>query len=185
LTTFDNKINHYLPPRNRPGYLHRLMLLLDKEPEGVETDLSRPLRRIADIITRRGLLVLISDLLAPIDELESHLAYLQASGHDMIVFHVLDPAELNFPFETPSLFRDIENNRNFYVDPAEAKEKYQSRLNQHIQTIQSTCQSLGIDYRLMATDRPLEWALLDFLISRSRVSKRIHRNRRMNIRSKR
>ncbi|KPK76364.1 MAG: hypothetical protein AMJ79_06860 [Phycisphaerae bacterium SM23_30] len=184
LATFDEKINHFLPPRNRPGYLHRLMLLLDKDPQGIGTDLGRPLKRIAEIITRRGLLVLISDLLAPIDELESHLAYLRASGQDLIVFQVLDPAEMNFSFETPSLFRDMENNRNFYVDPVEAKSKYQSRLHQHLESIQSTCRNLGIDYRVMATDRPLEFALLDFLISRARLGKRIKQNRRMNIRSR-
>ncbi|MFC1783535.1 DUF58 domain-containing protein [Planctomycetota bacterium] len=184
LATFDEKINHFLPPRNRPGYLHRLMLLLDKEPEGTGTNLGRPLKRVADIINRRGLLVLISDLLAPIDELESHLAYLRASGQDLIVFQVLDPTELNFSFETPSLFRDIESDRKFFVDPAEVKSKYQSQLNRHIETIRSICQNLGIDYRVMATDRPLEFALMDFLISRARLGKRINQNRRVNIRSR-
>lgn len=184
LATFDEKINHFLPPRNRPGYLHRLMLLLEKEPVGEATELGRPLKRIAEIINKRGLLVLISDLLAPVDELETHLAYLRASGQDLIVFQVLDPAELNFSFEEACLFRDIENNRNFYVDPATAKQEYQSRLNQHISDIQSTCQKLGIDYQVMGTDRPLELGLLDFLIGRARLGKRTHQNRRLNIRSK-
>jgi len=184
LATFDDNIDQFLPPRNRPGYLHRLMLLLEKDPQGQATELVKPLKRIAEMINKRGLLVLISDLLAPIDELESHLAYLRASGQDLIVFQILDPAELNFSFENPSLFRDIENNRKFYVDPPAAKEEYQERLNRHNQMIERNCQNLGIDYRVLPTDRPLEYALLDFLISRVRLDKRIHQNRRTNIRSK-
>jgi len=184
LATFDDKIDQFLPSRNRPGYLHRLMLLLEKDPQGQATELVRPLKRIAEMINKRGLLVLISDLLAPIDELESHLAYLRASGQDLIVFQILDPAELNFSFENPSLFRDIENNRKFYVDPQAAKEDYQERLKQHNQAVQTSCQSLGIDYQVMSTERPLEYALLDFLIGRVRLGKRVHLNRRTNIRSK-
>ncbi|MCP4709430.1 MAG: DUF58 domain-containing protein [Planctomycetes bacterium] len=183
LATFDDKIDQYIPARNRPGYLHRLMLELEKDPQGKATELVRPLKKISEIINKRGLLVLVSDLLAPIEELESHLAYLRASGQDLIVFQVLDPAELDFSFENPSLFRDIENNRKFYVDPLVAKEEYQERLKQHNLAIEKSCQSLGIDYRVMPTDRPLEYALLDFLISRVRLGKRVHQNRRTNIRS--
>jgi uncharacterized protein (DUF58 family) len=184
LTTFDEKIDQYLPPRNRPGYLHRLMLLLEKEPQGTATNLSGPLKRVAEMIRKRGLLVLISDLLAPIEELESHLGYLRASGHDIIVFQVLDPSELDFSFETPSLFRDIESDQNFYVDPAEVKEEYQNQLAAHQQAVQTMCQNLGIDYRVMGTDRPLEIALLDFLICRIRHGKQTNQNRRLNVRGK-
>jgi len=184
LATFDDKIEQFLPPRNRPGYLHRLMLLLEQEPQGQATELVRPLQRISEMINKRGLLVLISDLLAPVDELESHLAYLRASGQDLIVFQILDQAELNFSFENPSLFRDLESNRKFYVDPQAAQEEYQDRLQQHNRAVEASCQKLGIDYLLMPTDRPLEYALLDFLISRVRLGKRVHQNRRTNIRSR-
>ena len=184
LTTFDETIHQHLPPRNRPGYLHRLMLLLEKEPAGRATNLAGPLKRVAEMIRKRGLLVLISDLLAPIEELESHLGYLRASGHDIIVFQVLDRAEQDFSFETPSLFRDIESDKNIYVDPAAVKQEYQSRLHDHLEAIQSTCQNLGIDYRMMSTDRPLELALLDFLICRIRHGKQTNQNRRLNVRAR-
>jgi len=160
------------------------MLLLEREPEGTATNLTGPLKRVAEMIRKRGLLVLISDLLAPIEELESHLGYLRASGHEIIVFQILDPSELDFSFEAPSLFRDIESDHNFYVDPAEVKLEYQFRLSAHLEAIQSTCQNLGIDYRVMATDRPLELALLDFLICRIRHGKQTNQNRRLNIRAR-
>ena len=100
------------------------------------------------------------------------------------MFQILDPTELDFSFETPSLFRDIESDQNFYVDPAEVKREYQSRLNGHQEAIQSTCQNLGIDYRVMATDRPLELALLDFLICRIRHGRQTNQNRHLNVRTR-
>jgi uncharacterized protein (DUF58 family) len=148
LTTFDDQLRKYFAPRNRPGYLRRLMLALEASPEGSATDLGPPLQHIAGMLTRRGLIVLISDLLTSIDRLEPDLGYLCAGGHDIVVFHVLDPAELNFDFDSPALFQDIESGRNMYVDPSDAQISYKRMLNKHLAKAKSTCQNLGIDYHL-------------------------------------
>lgn len=177
LATFDNQMRQYMPPRNRPSYLHRLILALEAPPEGEATDLGPPLQHLAQVLLKRGLVVLISDLLAPIDRLERHLSYLSAGGHDIVVFQVLDPAELNFEFETPALFQDIESGRDIYIDPAVARKTYQRKLKDHIAAIESICLSLGIDCHLMPTDRPMELALLEFLQHRMRTSKRVLRRR--------
>ncbi|MFC1766837.1 DUF58 domain-containing protein, partial [Planctomycetota bacterium] len=132
LATFDNQMREYLPPRNRPGYLHRLLLALNKAPEGSATDLGPPLQRVAHLLTRRGLVVLISDLLTPLDRLETDLAYLSTGGHDVVLFQVLDPAELRFSFPAPALFKDVESGRNFYVEPATVGKDYQHRLAEHL-----------------------------------------------------
>ena len=173
LTTFDDQLRQYLAPRNRPGYLRRLMLALEACPEGSATDLGPPLRHVAGMLTRRGLIVLISDLLTSIDRLEPDLGYLCAGGHDVVVFHILDPSELNFDFDSPALFQDIESGRNMYVDPSDAQTSYKRMLNKHLAKAKSTCQNLGIDYHLFATDRPLDLALLDFLQDRMRRRKRL------------
>jgi uncharacterized protein (DUF58 family) len=175
LATFDNQIREYLPPRNRPGYLRRLLLALEAEPQGKSTDLGPPLQRIAQILTKRGLLVLVSDLLTSIDRLESDLGYLCAGGHDVVLFHVLDPAELNFDFDSPALFQDIETQRNIYVDPLDAQTSYKRRLERHLAKTESICRTLGIDYHLFATDRPFDLALLDFLHDRMQRRKRFRR----------
>ena len=175
LATFDDKIRQHMVPRNRPGYLHRLMLALETTPSGKTTDLGPPLQQIAEMLTKRGLIILISDLLTSIDRLESDLAYLCAGGHDVVVFHVLDPAELNFDFESPALFRDIESGRNMYIDPPAARASYKDMLNRHLTVARSTCGTLGIDYHLFATDRSFDLALLDFLHDRMRRRKRIRR----------
>ena len=127
------------------------------------------------MLTKRGLIVLISDLLTSIDRLESDLGYLCAGGHDVVVFHVLDPAELNFDFESPALFRDIETWRDMYIDPSAARESYKDMLNKHLATARSTCSKLGIDYHLFATDRSFDLALLDFLHDRTHRRKRVRR----------
>ena len=175
LATFDDRIRRYLPPRNRPGYLRRLMLALEALPEGKATDLGPALQRVAQILTKRGLVVLISDLLASIDELEPDLGCLCASGHDVVMFNVLDPAELNFDFDTAALFEDIESGRSRYVDPPAAQAAYKRKLTTHLERVGAICRSLGIDYHLFTTDRPFDLALLDFLQDRMHRRKRVRR----------
>ena len=173
LATFDDQIRQYMLPRNRPGYLRRLMLTLEAHPGGSATNLGPPLKRIAETITKRGLIILISDLLTSIERLEPDLNYLKASGHDVVIFNVLDPAELNFNFKIPALFQDIETGRNMYVDPAAAQKTYEQRLEKHLTVVKSICRNLGIDYHLFSTDRPFDLALLEFLQDRIRRRKRV------------
>jgi len=176
LATFDDQVRKYFAPRNRPGYLRRLMLALEAFPEGSATDLGPPLQHVAGMLTRRSLIVLISDLLTSIDRLEPDLGYLCAGGHDVVVFQVLDPAELNFDFDSPALFQDMESGRNMYVNPPDALTSYKRMLNKHLAKAKSTCQNLGIDYHLFPTDRPFDLALLDFL------QDRMHRRKRLRYR---
>ena len=173
LATFDDKIRKYMFPRNRPGYLRRLMVALEAAPEGCSTELGPPLQHIGELLTKKGLIILISDMLTSIERLEPELAYLCTGGHDVVVFHILDPAELNFDFDSPALFQDMESLRNMYVDPSDAQKSYKRMLDKHLAKTESICRNLGIDYHLFATDRPFDLALLDFLHDRMRRHKRI------------
>jgi uncharacterized protein (DUF58 family) len=175
LATFDDQIRTYLPPRNRPGYLRRLMLELEAPPKGRATDLGPPLQRLAQVLTRRGLIVLISDLLTSIGRLELDLGYLCASGHDVVVFNVLDPAELSFDLDSPTLLEDSETGHSMYVDPSAATAGYTRKLNKHLDRLKSICRNLGTDYHLFATDRPFDLALLDFLQDRMNRTRRTRR----------
>ena len=175
LATFDSQIRQYLPPRNRPSYLRRLIVALEAQPAGRATDLGPPLQRLAQMLTKRGLVVLISDLLTSIDRLERDLGYLAAGGHDVVLFHVLDPTELHFDFDAPALFRDVESERDIYIDPSVAQKGYQRRLAAHLDQAKSICQSRGVDYHLFPTDRPFDLALLDFLQHRMQLRKQVRR----------
>ena len=97
LLLFEDRITEYLPARYRPGHLRRLMAALEREPAGRATDLVQPLEEIAATVRKRGLIILISDLLAPTDSLQTRLGYLRSRGHDVVVLRVLDPAEVEFP----------------------------------------------------------------------------------------
>ena len=176
LLTFDEKIRDFLPARHRTGHLRNLMLALEKPPGGQATDLAAPLKRIVEIVRKRGLVVLLSDFLAPIERLEPDLTTLTAGGHEVIVFQILDPAELNFSFNAAATFEDVESGKTFFIDPAAARKEYLRKLEAHCAALRATCEHLGIACLRLATDRPLELALFDFLRERA---KRGRKNRRV------
>jgi uncharacterized protein (DUF58 family) len=170
LLTFDEDIRDYLPARHRTGHLRHLMLALEKPASGQATNLGPPLKRIVEIVRKRGLIILLSDFLAPIDRLETDLSALAASRHEVILFQVLDPAELAFDFKDPAMFQDVESERTLFIDPGAARKEYQRKLQTHFDTLGVSCRRLGITCHRMATDRPLELALFDFL--RERMQRR-------------
>jgi len=175
LFTFDERVRDYLPARHRHGHLRHLMLALEKQPRGTGTNLNDPLQRVAELVRKRGLIVLISDLLAPVDELEHNLGRLAAAGHEIVLFQVLDPNELAFDFHQAMLFQDVESSRDLYLDPETVRREYQNRFDSHNHRIETACRQLGIAFHRAVTDRPLELALLDFLRTRTRRGKRVHR----------
>jgi uncharacterized protein (DUF58 family) len=175
LLTFDERIREYLPARHRPGHLRHLMLALDKPAAGTATDLAAPLRRVAELVRKRGLVVLISDLLAPPASLEAPLALLTAARHEVVVFQVLDPAELSFDFTAASRFLDVETGRDLFLEPMLARRDYQRRLDEHLAAVRAICQRLGISHVQLSTAQPLELALFDFLKTRADRGKLVRR----------
>jgi uncharacterized protein (DUF58 family) len=182
LLTFDEHLREYLPARHRTGHLRQLMLALEKPADGRATDLAAPLKRILEIVRKRGLMVLVSDFLAPLDRLVPDLTALAACGHEVVVFQVLDPAELLFDFDRPAMFQDAESERTLFIDPQSARKEYIRRLEAHCATLRSACRRLGITCHRLATDRPLELALFDFLRERMQRSRGVKRFARHNSR---
>ena len=148
------------------------MAALEREPAGRATDLVEPLEQIAATVRKRGLIILISDLLAPADSLQTPLGYLRSRGHDVVVLRVLDPAEAQFPFTTPAMFHDVESGREIYIDPTAARAEYLRRFAAHAASIERSCVDLGIEYEPITTDRPLELVLFDLLKARMRRGRR-------------
>jgi uncharacterized protein (DUF58 family) len=175
LFTFAERVRDYLPARHRRGHLRQLMLALENETDGKTTNLGEPLRRVAELARKRGLIVLISDLLAPVEELERNLGRLTAAGHELVVFQVLDPNEINFDFQNAMLFKDVESQKEIYLDPAATRAEYQRQLQSHTAGIEGICQKLGFAFHRVLTNQPLDLALHDFLRSRNRRGKRIRR----------
>jgi uncharacterized protein (DUF58 family) len=166
LFTFDEKVREYLPARHRPGHLRSLMLALEQTGSGAATDLTAPLERAAALLRKRGVVVLVSDFLAPLEALESSLGLLTASGHELLIFQLLDPHELSFPYEQPARFRDLEAGRELFLEPSTARPEYQRRLAAHTENLKALCERLGAVHYHFTTDQPLEIALLHFLKTR-------------------
>lgn len=175
LVIFGEHVRDYLPPRHRHGHLRHLMLALERPSEGNDTNLGEPLRRVSELARKRGLIVMISDLLTPLEGFEQNLAQLTSAGHEVVLMQILDPNELAFDFQRPVLFQDLESGRDIYVDPAALREEYQQRLSKHCRNAELVCQKLGAAYRRIVTDQPLELALMDFLRSRERRNRLIRR----------
>lgn len=182
LITFDAAIKDFLPARFRPGHLHRLMMALEHAPAGTATDLSAPLEQVAKVAQKRGLVILLSDLLAPLEAVETQLGYLRARGHEVVVMRVLDPAEVDFPFQEAALFHDVESGRELYIDPQLARERYRQKFDDHAAGLARACNKLGVDLMNLTTSQPLELALFDFLSTRLRRGRQVARRGRGGIR---
>jgi len=163
LLTFDQHVREYLPARHRTGHLRHLMLALDKPGTGEKTDLSAPLKRIVEIVRKRGLIILISDFLAPPEKLDESLSALAACGHEIVVFQILDPAERDFDFKQPAMFEDVESGRVLFIDPGSARAEYVRKMELHSAALRSICQRLGILWQELSTSHSLHLTLFDFL----------------------
>ena len=168
LITFDESITEAVPARFTSGHLMRLLTSLERATGGSSTDVLGPLDRIAETVGRRGLIVLLTDLLAPPDGLRDRLAILRARGQEVLVLRVLDPREVDFAFDRPQLFRDAETGREFYVDPAAASAGYRERFAAHAADLQGLMATLGIEMATLRTDEPIEQALFELLAARMR-----------------
>lgn len=179
LVTFDERVRDYLPARHRHGHLRRLMLLLERDADGVRTDLVAPLRRTSELVRKRGVAVVISDFLAPIDQIEPAVVPLLACGHEVVMFQVLDPAELAFEFSEPAVFEDMESGRTLLLDPGAVRRDYRSRVEAHSDALRMACERWNGTFFRVATDRPIELALFDFLSARHVLRRRPRRAERV------
>ncbi|MFN0056073.1 MAG: DUF58 domain-containing protein [Planctomycetales bacterium] len=177
LVTFDQTIREFLPARFRPGHLRRLMMCLEHSPGGAATDLVTPLEQIVRTARKRGLVVLLSDLLAPVEALQTRLGWLRSRGHEIVILRVLDPAEIDFRFRDESLFFDLESGRELYVDPQAARASYLEKFQAHQQALAEACRDLGIDLYQLNTAEPLDQALFNLLHARQRRTRQAPRRR--------
>ena len=175
LLTFDETVGEYIAPRFRPGHLRRLLVALERVEAGRATDVDAALEQVATIVRKRGLVVLISDLLSPLGTLKTKLGYLRSLGHDVVVFRTLDPAEVRFDFRDESLFEDSESGRTIYVDPKSIRNDYLKRFNDHADQLKRICDDSGIELQTIVTDQPLDQVLLEFLGNRTASGKRPRR----------
>jgi uncharacterized protein (DUF58 family) len=166
LLAFDDQLVTMVPPSARPGHLRAILGTLDRLALGRRTDVSKPLHLLADGVKKRGLIVLISDLLDDPARVIEGLKHFRFRGNDVIVFHVMDPAELTFPFERATRFRDVEEGTELMAIPSVVRAQYLEALNAALALYKRELGGVGIDYRLLDTSEPLEFALMSYLSTR-------------------
>jgi uncharacterized protein (DUF58 family) len=169
LAAFDERIVTMLPASARPGHLSAMLVTLDRLELGTETNVSKPLHQLADSLSKRGMVVLISDLLDDPERVIRGLKHFRFRGTDVIVFQVLDPDELAFPFERATRFEDMETRDEVMAVPVVVREHYLKAIGGLIERYRQELGSAGIDYQMLTTDQPLELALLAYLSTRGRA----------------
>jgi len=168
---FDAEVRSAVPLRTRRTHLDSILQALENAEPREKTDLRHVLRGAAETYPRRGLMVLISDLLADRAGLFRGLRLLRSRGHDVLVFHILDDDELDFPFDGPTRFEGLESPDALRCNPRALREGYLAALGAYLEEIRRGCAQNNVDYALLRTSQPLDAALSAFL------SNRLGRNR--------
>ncbi|MDR2213522.1 MAG: DUF58 domain-containing protein [Pseudomonadales bacterium] len=168
LIVFADDILEYRPPTSRSGSLQAVMHALDKVQANQGTALSKPMSRFQERIKRRGLVAVISDFYCDTEELLENVRPLAMQGQDVILFHLLDPAELAPDIKESTLYEDMETGHAIEVSPAFMKKEYRERIRAHIGAIEHAARGMNADHVLVNTGEPLERALHSYLTFREK-----------------
>ncbi len=164
LVTFDEDLVETIPCSSR--HLRPVLHAIDRITPGRRGGIRVPLRRFAERAPRRGVLVIISDLYEEPAAVSDAIALLRASGSDVLVFHLLDPAELTFPYELAATFEDAESGDRLPVVPDDMRARYQAQLKAHLESLGEVMAAARVDYAVLDTSRPLDFALREYLARR-------------------
>ncbi len=167
-TLFDEKISSYLPPSGTKLQLSRILKVLDKAKPSKQTKVPEVLNEISARIKKKGIVIFLSDLLAPEADIIKALKNIRYRKNEVIVFHILDPSELNFSFKESAILKDLETNEETPITP-EMKQTYQQELKKLIDTYRHNFHSHNIDYILSSTSEPIEKALTFYLARRRKI----------------
>ncbi|MFQ5676579.1 MAG: DUF58 domain-containing protein [bacterium] len=168
LITFDNAISQVIRSRNRKGHMLSILRYLDKITAEKKSDMSMPLHQVADTINKKGLIIIISDLLDDPSSVLRGLQHFRFKGHDVILFHIMDEAERTFPFKNVTKFIDLEGSAQMMAIPSLVRDNYLKKMNEHIEQFKQGCGRMQVDYHLLDTSKPLDFALFSYLTHRSR-----------------
>lgn len=166
LQVFNDEIVVDIPPRHNPSHLKTIFdTLNDIEPKG-ETQLPKVLHNLAERFSRRALVLVISDFFTELDELMDSIHHMRFRKHDLGIMHLLDRKELEFDFDRPIRFKDLESKFSILTEPDGVREDYMHALNDYLKTIRRGCTERGADYQMVTTDCHYEEVLTPFLLER-------------------
>jgi len=168
LVAFAEKVHTHVPARNRTGHMRTIFGHLSRLEAGGQTKLNESLHQLAEILTRRGIVVVISDFYDEPERLKEAFQHLRFKGHDLVAFHVLDQNEMDFKFDDPVLLlEDAETQEQMPVLPDVVMNGYRERMRRHVDDMRTCAAANHVDYEMLTTKQPLDFALFSFLSRRS------------------
>jgi uncharacterized protein (DUF58 family) len=166
LIVFDDEVRNYIRPSTRQGQLQRLLAGLELAEPRARTDFTKPLFHFQEFLRRRGLVVVISDFYESPEKIVRTVEPLRFHGNEVVLFHVLDPKELQLDLNEPAILVDLETQERLEVTPEYTKNEYRQKMDAHIADLRDRTRAAGMDYYLLVTDRPLDGALREYLTIR-------------------
>ena len=167
LALFDDAVRRYLKPSGQPSHLKELIHMLDVTPAREKSDLGAAMHDLSERFKKRGVIAIFSDLFDDVATIMSGLKHFRHRRHEVIVFHILDPAEIDFPFRDPTLFKGLEGLPDVLADPYALRRAYKNELNGFLDAVKKGCRLIDIDYVPLRTDQSLDAPLSAYLASRS------------------
>ena len=169
LVQFDTAVRHFIPPAAHPSQFRRVLQYLNENESGGDTDVGTILHEVAERIKRRGLVILISDLIDNEEKIAAGLQHFRHNKHEVLVFHVMDDAELTFPYERLTRFKDMEGAGRVVANPKSLRRKYLTRINEFLAQVKRDCFERKVSYQLANTNEPYDQFLAAYLDTRSRL----------------
>ena len=169
LVTYDTDIRTYLPPRSVRTYLNVILSKLQATEPSSRTDIGKNLHVVADRISRRGLIIVLSDLLDDPASILAGLKHFRHDGHEVLVFHILDPREIDFAFSGDVRFRDLETQEEMPTQPWHLRQEYRGLMSNFIERLRRGCREDRIDYHLLNTQTNYGDALIRYLNKRMQL----------------
>lgn len=166
LATFDAGVRQYIPPGGTGPHLRLLMDTLERKESRPRTAVGATFHDLAERVRRRGMILVLSDLLADPADILNGLQHFRHRKHEVVVFHVLDQDEITFPFRDAVRFEGLEEEEAVVVEPNALRKAYQAVFGEYTQALKRGCRELGMDYARITTDQPVDEALTRYLASR-------------------
>ncbi len=166
LVAFDSEIRSLVRASSNPSHLKQILHVLERASAERKTSLGPIFHDLAERLKKRGIVIVLSDLFDDIEVLLTGLKHLRHRRHEVIVMHVLDPAEMDFPFERITLFRGLEQLPDVLAEPRALRKAYLAEFGRYLRKLQAGCRAQAIDYVPLRTDQPLEVVLSRYLASR-------------------
>jgi uncharacterized protein (DUF58 family) len=166
LIVFDDEVREYIRPSTRPGQLARLFAGLEQATPRARTNFAEPLQYFRHSLHRRGIAILISDFYEDPETVVREIAPMRFRGNEVILFHILDPQEIEPVIKNSAVLIDLETGERMEVVPEYAKTTYRAKMDAHIERLRTGARAAGMDYQLLLTSRPLDYALREYLTLR-------------------